>query len=189
MPHRELVGEDITASQVRVICFGVHRAGGADPGLLFRGQLDADLAGDRLGHFALEAENSVEGTLVGFAPDVAVVGAIEQLHGDADLVVFADDGALEDAVDTQFMGDLGQVFLCALVLHDGGMGDDAEGLDAGKLGDEFFGHAVGEEVLGGVSGEVLQGENGDGAYGLSCAGAVEMVPSKPGGEGDRATGE
>ncbi len=87
------------------------------------------------------------------------------------------------------MGDLGQVFLCALVLHDGGMGDDAEGLDAGELGDEFFGHAVGEEFLGGVCREVLQGENGDGAYGLSCAGAVEMAPSKPGGEGDRATGE
>ena len=141
----------------------------ADPGLLFRGQLDANLLGDRLSHFALQVENSVEGALVGFAPDVAVVRAIEQLHGDADLVVFANDRTLKDAIDSKFTRNLRQVLLCALVFHDGGMGDHSQRLNSGQFRDQLLRHTIGEEVLGRVSGEILQREHGDGAYGLSRA--------------------
>ena len=167
----------------------VHRASRAEPGFLFRSQLNANLLSDRLGHFALQVENPVQWPLVGFAPEMAVVGAVEQLHRDTHLVVFANDGSFEDAIHSKFMRNLGQVLLRAFVLHHRGVGDDAQRLNAGKLRDQFFGHAICEKVLGRVAGEVLQREYGDGAYGAARAFAIEVMPSDPRDKSDGTTGK
>ena len=57
---------------------------------------------------------------------------------------------------------LAQRAVRALVLHGGGAGDDAEGGVLGEHGGELVGHAVGEVVLSGIAGEIVEGKDGEG---------------------------
>src|ERR1700722_1583332 len=96
----------------------------------------------------------VEIAVVALGPDVRVGRRVDQLHGHVNIVGRALNGAFQDAVDVEFAGNVGQGPFCAFVLHDARAGDDAQVAILGEGGDEFVGHAVGEVVLGGVTGEV-----------------------------------
>jgi hypothetical protein len=174
--------EQEDAAQVGVLGFGNDGARACEARLLLRGHGDADFVGDGLGDFSLECQDAGHVADVFVSPDGAVGLGVDELGADADFAAFAEDAALDDAVDGEFFGDFGQGFVGALVAHGGGEGDDAQGGDLTEAVDELFGHAVGEVLLGRVAGEVFEWQDGDGAD--VFAGACVAPPDQQGGYGD-----
>src|SRR5271170_2073791 len=115
--HGEPSGQVKTPPEICFIGSWVHYVSGTEAGLLAGSQLHANLLGDRLGHFPLQVENPAQWPFVVFAPQVPVVRAIEQLHGDANLIALANDRALQDAIHSQLASDLRQVLPGALVFR------------------------------------------------------------------------
>src|SRR3984885_9355851 len=85
----------------------------------------------------------------------------DKLQGHMHLVTGAGDGAFEDGVDVESAGDFRQRPVRVLELHGGGAGNDPEGGILGEHGGQFVGHAVGEELLIRIAGEVAERENGE----------------------------
>ncbi len=57
------------------------------------------------------------------------------------------------------MRDLRELLPCPLIAHRRGERDDAQGRYLAKIVDQFFGHAVGKILLGGVAGEIFERQN------------------------------
>ena len=124
---------------------------------------------------------------------MSIGGSVDELGGDANAIAIANDGAFENEIDVELAGDDGQRLLRAFVDHGGGARDDAEGPDLSDIGDELLGEAVGEIILAGVFGEILEGKDGEGV-GSGVSGGAESLPSVDeenggGGEGEDEEGD
>jgi hypothetical protein len=102
----------------------------------------------------MQRQHVLQVAFVVVRPQMPVGVGVDQLHGDADLLVAPFHGALDDSVDTQFARDRRQGGASALEAHDRRARDDAQPDDLRQLRDERIGHAVGEVVLFGIPGEV-----------------------------------
>jgi hypothetical protein len=82
--------------------------------------------GNSLGKFFGERVGLVEIAVVALGPDVGICGSVDELHGHVDPIGGALDGAFEDAIDSEFAGDVADGALHAFVLHGGRTGDYSE---------------------------------------------------------------
>ncbi len=76
-----------------------------------------------------------------------VRGRVDELRGDADLSARLRDRCQHHPLDEQFLGDIPEDLAPALVEHRGDAGDHADAGMLRQLGDQRFGHRVGEGVL------------------------------------------
>ena len=106
-----------------------------------------DGAGDRAGESVLQGEDVGGGAFEALAPESGLGIGLDDLGVQAHAVGETGDGAFDDEVDAQLLGDLRQEFLRLLVVHRRLARDDAHAMDAGQRGDQGVGHAV-DEVLG-----------------------------------------
>jgi hypothetical protein len=83
--------------EVKLVSFRVHRPRAGQARALFWGENGADLAGNRLGHLALQGHNVAEIALVVPGPQVLVKRRIDQLAGDPHPVTGAKYRALHNA--------------------------------------------------------------------------------------------
>ncbi len=95
---------------------------------------------------------------------------IDELNGDADAVVAGQrlvieaDGALEDVADVEVAGYLLRRIRGAFEAHGRGAADDAEGADAGEVGDDLVGEAIAEVVRSAVRLHAGEGKDEDGRF-------------------------
>src|ERR1700678_3166780 len=99
---------------------------------------------------------------------MGVTGRLDELDGHVDFVAETSDRSLDDAVDAKRSCYLRQGAASSLVLHDGRSGDNTKGRVLGQHGDQLIGHAVGEVVLRGIAGEVIERKNGQRSDLRSC---------------------
>src|SRR5215471_11616360 len=147
---------------------------GGDGGQKFQGQSLANL----LGNVFLHAQNFMEAMIVAGGPDVGLIAALNQLHGNADaffLFVQA-DAAFEDVLDVELLGDFAEGFRGVAVKHGRGAGDDAEapGIQLTKLGEKFLEKTINEISLLGVAAQIVERENGEHGFGVGLAGLVKF---------------
>lgn len=152
------------------------------------GEDEAGLGGDLLGDAVLEGEDIGGRAFKGLSPEVAVSARVDELGGDADAVAGADDGALDDGVDAELAGDIGERAAGTLVGHDGGSGDDAKIGDTGELSDQLVGHTVGEVLLARIAGEVLKRKNRNRADGGTTVSMEEVGSQRMGPQSEREDG-
>lgn len=89
------------------------------------------------------------------------VGArVDELHGHVDAGIRVGNGSFENAIDSKPPSDFRQGAGRALVLHHRRSGDDAQSRILGKHGSQFVGHAVGEIILAGIAGKIVEGKHG-----------------------------
>src|ERR1700691_3649425 len=98
---------------------------------------------------------------------------MDELDGHVDFFAGTSDRSLDDAVDAKRSRYLRQGAANSLVLHDRGSGDNAEGRVLGQHGDKLIGHSVGEVILRGIAGEVIERNNGQRSDLRSCERAQE----------------
>jgi hypothetical protein len=115
-------------------------------------------------------------------PEVAVGARLDQLSGDADAVARSRDGALDDGIDAQLSGDLGQRPAGALVLHDGSTRDHSQRRKLPEIGNELIGHAIRKVLVGCVTREVLERQHRD------RLNKIQGNPTFPGRNADRKNG-
>ena len=155
--------QGVPALQVLEVRLGVHRGAPRELRRLGGRELDRDLPRHGLGQLALQAEHVLELAVVAVGPERLVAARGDELHADAHAVADEQRRALEDRVDVQLARDLGERLRGPLVLHRRGARDHAQRLDAGEVGDDRLGHAVGEVLLRRVARDVAKREHGDGA--------------------------
>ena len=115
--------------------------------------------GDLVGHGALQAEDVAHLFFVAFGPKMGLRFGIDQLHSDADALGLATHAALDDVIHREVAADL--VYGLVFVALGGVAGDDRHlpGIKFGQLRAQFFGHALAEIILRGVTAEIVQGQH------------------------------
>jgi hypothetical protein len=73
-------------------------------------QLDFDLFGDGASNFALNCQNVSNFTFIAVSPEMLVGRAVDELGCDTHAVTGALYGTLDDAIDVEFLSDLGKRF-------------------------------------------------------------------------------
>jgi len=94
-------------------------------------------------------------------PEMVAGRGVDELCGDAHSAAGFAHRTFEDIADTQFATDLLHVDRLAFVSEAAVTGDDEQPADAGKRGDDFLDHAVGEVILLRVAAHVLEREYRD----------------------------
>jgi hypothetical protein len=111
----------------------VHHVTARELRRLGRGQLHRDLVGDLFRQLALQGEDIFELSVISIRPQRFVGARRDELdiqpHAPADEMC----GAFENRLHAQLPGDLRKRQRRPLVVHRGGPGDDAQGLDAGQV--------------------------------------------------------
>src|SRR5688572_2761757 len=87
------------------------------PRLFLRRELNLYLVSDGAGDVALKREHVTQIALVLLAPEVCVGRGVNQLRRDSNAAVRPQHGALDDGVDVERLGNLGQWLTGALVAH------------------------------------------------------------------------
>src|SRR2546422_1239326 len=83
----------VSSLEVCVLCIGLYRAAGREPGLLLRGEPDLNLLSDGPRYIGLQGEHVTQVALVVFRPQVPVGGTVNELSGDPDAIAGAQDRA------------------------------------------------------------------------------------------------
>ena len=122
---------------------------GVHPARFHDGNAKPHLFGDSIGDLRFDAEQVVELVIVRFGPHVRLVRRPNQLRGDAQAPLAFADAAFEHVVDAQFLPDLPDAPVGALVAHDRSSSDHAEIADAAEPGDQLFGEPVAQELARG----------------------------------------
>ena len=81
---------------------------------------------------------------------------VDQLRVDVHATTQATDRALQNTVHAKFAGDVAQGSPGSFILHHRGARDHTQTGVFGEHGDQLVGRAIGEIVLGGITGEVLE---------------------------------
>jgi len=115
-----------------------------------------NLSGDAAGNFVFQCNQVGQVAFVRFSPHVLIGRAAHQLRRDADSIPGAQHRSFHNAVDSQFVRDLGQPLMRILVLHDRSTGNDLHPRDLRQVRDQRLGHAVGKILLCGIARKVLQ---------------------------------
>ena len=114
-----------------------------------------------MGYVGEEGENVLQVAVVALGPHVLVGRPPDELGRDPHATVGPEDRALEERVHPELARDVLHREGLALVPHHRVARGHPEGTDLRELGDERVVEAVHEVVLGGVVGEVVEGEDGD----------------------------
>ena len=88
-------------------------------------------------------------------------GRVDELSSDAHSVAAAAHAAFDHVIDAKVHGDLGNSYVLALVLRRRLAGHDEQIAEAGELGDDLLGHAVGEIFLFRIATEVGERQHRD----------------------------
>ena len=72
--------------------------------------------------------------------------------------------SFNDGVDVQFACNFRQALLCPFVLHDGSSRDDAQRADFSQVRNQLVRHAIYEEFLGRIAGQIFEGQDSNGTY-------------------------
>src|SRR6266550_3427267 len=115
----------------------------------------SDLACNGPCYLALKIQNVTKISLVRLGPQMFVVGCLDQLNVNLDSVSRALYGAFDHGSNIQFLGDLGERLLSALVLHYRCSRGHPQSANLREFSDQGFGHAVGKIFFFGIVGEVL----------------------------------
>ena len=99
------------------MCFRVDRPGARQMRLFLGRQGDPDLAGDVVGHFALQGQDVAEIALVTPGPQGVFRRRPDQSGGDSHPLARAHNRAFDDRVDIEFTRDVGERLARLLVLH------------------------------------------------------------------------
>ena len=116
-----------------------------------------DVAGD----LVLHLENVLDLSVVTFGPEMAGVGGIDQLRGDAHPVAAAPDTAFEHELHAEFGGDILHADGFTFVRKRRVPRDDGEAWNFRQRGDDVFGDAIGKVFLLGVARHVGERQHGD----------------------------
>jgi hypothetical protein len=123
----------------------------------FDGQCLGDVARDRV----LQREDILELAVVAVRPDVRAGRCVEELRVDADALALAAYAAFENIAGVQRLADVANVACLALVLECGIARDHEQAADLGEVGDQVFGHPVGEIGLVRVAAHVVERQHGN----------------------------
>ena len=122
---------------------------------------ELNFIGNVVRNLALHIQEVFLLTVVFPRPNVRLVFHLNQLAGDANLLRITADTALKNILHTQLATDLVQWSCTILVVHHRRARDytEALGIQIAQLRDHFFGKAVAEIILVGISGQVLEGQD------------------------------
>ena len=153
--------------------------------LLIWSKLCADLLRYGIRHLTLQHQDIAQIAVVGLGPEVLVGGRPNELGGNAHSRTRTDDRPFNDCVHVQFARNCRQGLLCPLVLHDRSTRDDAQRADFSEVGNQLVGHAVGEEFLRRVAGQIVQRQDSNGLYWQNGRFRVEVAPGCRGDKSQR----
>jgi hypothetical protein len=124
--------------------------------------LDPNPSGNGARHFALDGQDAAQLTLIALCPEVSLITDLDKLCADADPAASATHAAFYSVFNPQFPANLVNAFLGLLVLHHGGASNNAQPrrMQASKLSDQFFRHAIDEVLLPRVAAQILQRQHG-----------------------------
>src|SRR6266513_3153656 len=151
----------VTALQIGLVGVRVHRTALREFFLFLRCYGNADLACNGPCYLALKIQNVTKISLVRLGPQMFVVGCLDQLNVNLDSVSRALYGAFDHGSNIQFLGDLGERLLSALVLHYRCSRGHPQSANLREFSDQGFGHAVGKIFFFGIVGEVLHRQYGN----------------------------
>src|SRR5208282_1314666 len=120
------------------------------------GELDGPRADHSPGDVVLDAEDVFDFGVVGFGPDMNPRPGLGQLDINANAIAGAADAALWQIARIQQAANFGRLGLRILERETRGFSDDQQVREAAKRGDDVFGDPVAEEVLPGITGQVLE---------------------------------
>ncbi len=124
--------------------------------------------------FVLDRKHVIETSIVALRPDGTLGGRVDQLDVEPDAIPKAANTALQDMLDTQFLGYLADGFGRVDVCERRVAGDDEKTGYLGKIGDDVVGDTLGKIVLCLVVRHVAEGQNRDRrAVGQRGRGAVD----------------
>ena len=127
--------------------FRRHRFGRRQLLVVGGGEPAADLARHRARHLALHRQHVADVALVALRPEVLLGVGADELQRDAHAVAGAQHRALQDVVDAELAGDLGEQLVRAAVAHHRLPRDDAQRAHLGDGGDQLLGEPL-DEVVG-----------------------------------------
>lgn len=155
--------------------------------LLLRRKLKTNLTSNGASNVILERKNIAQIAIVGLGPEVLLIGKSNELSRNANAVSGMQDGAFDDGINAKFAGDLRERLLRALVLHDGGAGNDTQSGKLGESGDQFVGHAFGEVLLFRIARQVFERKNGNRSDIRNSGNRTKSLAKSSGGEGKHNT--
>ena len=94
---------------------------------------------------------------------MTILAGVEKLSRDAHVITRTHHGTLDNRIDVEFGGNLGQAFLGVLELHHGRPRNNPQRVDLRQVRDQLVGHSVGEVFLIGIAGKVIEGKHGNGS--------------------------
>jgi len=86
------------AAKISFVGIRVNHARSLQNGLLLRGELNQNLAGNGIGDLALKAQHIADVSLIAIAPKMLVSASLDELCGDADLPAGTEHAAFDDSV-------------------------------------------------------------------------------------------
>ena len=154
-----------------------------------------ELVSQRIGqsrhHLILQLEQVGYVFFKSFGPEMGAGFRIDELGVDAEAVLIALDRTFEYVAHAKLPADLLGVDRFALVGEGCRAGDHEAVADARKVGGQIVREAIGKVILGGIAGEVLEGQHHDGKMcGLGRGGGVRGDGSRRAcGDGGRPVGD
>ena len=113
---------------------------------------------DGLCSFTLQFQDVTFVAVVVLRPHMGLIAHLNQLRSNPHAVAGVADAAFQHIIHTEFLTDLADRFFRVLVRHRGRTRDHAQAimLKSAGLRDHFLGESVADEILRGVSGQVLK---------------------------------
>ena len=86
---------------------------------------------------------------------------LNQLGRHAHAITAAAHAAFEQITNSEFLTNLGNVFFCTFVSHDGGSGDYPKlgGLELAELGDHLLRQTIGKIIFARITAQIRKGEH------------------------------
>jgi catechol 2,3-dioxygenase-like lactoylglutathione lyase family enzyme len=149
-------------AQVEVVCREAPRARAARLLDLRLADGGLDGGGDARGDVVLQVEEVSEGTVEARGPELRAGVRLDELRADTDLGRRPAHASLEDVADAELLRRVLHVDLAAAARREARASrDHHDGLEAGQRREDVLGHAVGEVILPGLSGQVREGKHRD----------------------------
>ena len=119
---------------------------------------------DLLRHIVLNREDVGKIAIIPLRPGMAAALAVDQLTGHAYPVARLAHAALQHVMHAKCPRDILNIAAFPFEGEAGVAGDDEQALEAGQLGDDILGDAIGEIVLLRIAGHIGEGQHRDGGF-------------------------